>query len=277
VLTIALNGMERAGKAKQAQKLYDNAYKSLLPGDRGPAKAELLAGEGKLQEARALLAGAPPSAPHWRRMAEWDKALQGPARAAALDRAIDAYRHALALSADDHDRALLLGASRERVELALAKGDAKAAAKGAAEALQMDPRNPALNLVLATALEKSADATGAIGACREGIKGLQGQGDPLHAPLRNRLGTLYQGQKRYNEAIAEFKAGLDDAVHATPAQSADLYYGLAVVHAANGDREEAINAIRQYVFWSMHDPHQAARVPQLQALELDLTARRSAG
>ncbi|MDB5099170.1 MAG: Tetratricopeptide repeat [Cyanobacteria bacterium RYN_339] len=281
VLTIALAGMERAGKAKEAQKLYDNAAKSLLPGDRGPAKAELLAGAGSLAAARGLLAQAPPSAGHWRRMAAWDRELaakaKGAERTACLDRAINAYRHALALSADDHDRALLLGASRERVELALAAGDAAAAAKGAADALQMDPRNPALNLALATALDKAADGTGAIAACREGLKGLAGPSDPLHAPLRNRLGGLYQVQKRYNEAIAEFKAGLDDVAHATPAQAADLYYGLAVAHAANGDREAAINAIRQYVFWSMHDPRQAARVPKLQALELDLTARRSAG
>ena len=106
--------------------------------------------------------------------------------------------------------------------------------------------------------------------CAEGLAGLNNPADPRYAALRLRHGQVLRKLKRAPEAIETLKAGLADEAAAPPARCADLWYELAFAHADAAQREEALNATRQYVFWSLHDRRQKQRVPAIQALELGL-------
>lgn len=272
-----IEGYAGLHQSANARKLYEAVASGLRGPGRELAHAEALAARGDLAGARALYLHAPASASRWRRLGDLDRAQarasRGARRLALLRQAQADQLEALAWSGAARDRSAALGLLHEAVTAADAASDARSMERFARAGLRLDPLNPALGLALSNALARVGQTTEAIEAAREALDGLAGPGDTLHAPLRERLGSLYRAQKRYAEAIVEFRRGLEPASHASPALVADLTYGLALAHAGNGDREEALNAIRQYVAASAHDARQSVRVAEVQTLELDLTAR----
>ncbi|HEY9721260.1 MAG TPA: hypothetical protein V6D47_04555, partial [Oscillatoriaceae cyanobacterium] len=112
-------------------------------------QAERLLAQGHQPAAReALIEEAPTHPALWKRLGGIDQAIaatsRGPARVAALQRARDDYRKALALEDDAHVRGALLGCERQLAESALARNSREAQAI-AERALILAPHNPWLS------------------------------------------------------------------------------------------------------------------------------------
>jgi tetratricopeptide (TPR) repeat protein len=187
--------------------------------------------------------------------------------------AIDAYNHAIAVEPDGEAPATALEATRDLTRHLLGLGMAQAAERRAAEGRVLAPNDPALALLHAEGLGKLGRNQELRLACVEGLAGLTRRADPLAAQLHLRHGQVLRKLKRPAEAVEALKAGLAGEVAAAPASCADLWYELAFAHADAAQREEALNASRQYVFWSLHDRMQKPRVAAVQALELGLGRR----
>ncbi|HEY9720963.1 MAG TPA: hypothetical protein V6D47_03065, partial [Oscillatoriaceae cyanobacterium] len=107
-----------------------------------------------------------------------------------------------------------------------------------------------------------------------GLAGIQAPAHPARVPLCDGLGRALHAQRRYGEAIAQFKAALDPAAGATPEVLGGLYFRLAESLAAAGRREEALSAIQQYDVWAQHDPQQTMHGARLRRLAASLGAPR---
>lgn len=251
---------------------------SLLGNSRhgGLMQAELaLARSASARE--ALAAEAPKHPALWRRLGQIDAAIaetgHGAARLTAWLHARDDDRHALALADDPHTRGALLGCERRLAEAWLPT-HARRAEREAERALILAPHNPQLSLDAGEAALRNGDYDRAAADFASGLEGVQAPADPARVRLCDGLGRALHAQRRYDEAIAQFKAALDPAAGATPEVLGGLYFRLAESLAAAGRREEALGAIRQYAVWSQHDPQQALHGARLKRLAATLGAPR---
>lgn len=274
-------GFLRHGMREDARKVVGYAGRaSLSAGAMARLKAELAAADGQIGQARKLLKQAlakKSEAAGWAQLGalEVAQAEREPAhRTARLLAAQAAFRRALAHEADRETRGKLLGVHRALAEHALAHKDYAGAVRHASAALVLAPHNPWLGLALGSAQLKLGQYAEAARALTAALPGITAPHHPAHALLRLRHGQALRAEKRYAEAIETLRAALAEEVQAMPGRSAELYYELAFTLAENGQREEALNAVRQYVFWSQHDPLQGERVEKIQALELELVAQR---
>lgn len=276
-------GLGRLGKTQEVRELVAIAGRShLTPQTLAAVGAEAAAAAGDRTTARAELLRAlehQPSPSLWHRLGtlELERAAQDPpsVRPAHLGQALDAFRHALAtapVSPPPPAFASVLEVTADLATLALQQGDVAQAQRYALEGTLLQPSHPGLGALLAESLMRQGQLEGARIACVRALRGLNAPNDPAHAPLCERLSSILRKQKRFGEAIAVIKEGLAPEVEASPAACASLHFTLAFAHAENGQREEALNAVRQYVFWSIHDKEQTARVTAAQELELSLMA-----
>ncbi|MFP5500889.1 MAG: tetratricopeptide repeat protein [Candidatus Sericytochromatia bacterium] len=275
-----VRGLLAINETTSAKRAAATAARSGLTAPaQGMIKAELAQAENQLAPARQALsqalAGRAGDADAWRRLGELDHALaeaDADRQAEHLGRARESYRHMLALGRGEA-RGALLTIHQAIADEANARGDFKRAAAAASQGRLLEAHHPGLALSHGTALAGQKRHQEAIAALHAGLIGLNGAAHPDHAALRERLGQIYRAQKRYAEAITELKTGLSQEAKAPPARCATLYYELAFALADHGDREEALDASRQYVFWSLHDPRQAERVEQIQKLESRLAGK----
>ncbi len=250
-------------------------------GRQAEIRAEALRAAGQRTLAATALQQAlehHPSADLWLRLAAVEaelgevKARRGERAKAGnhLVAALEASRHALALAPAGLAMARTLEATADLAAHALQAGDVATAERRAAEGRVLAPQEPGLALTHAEALAKLARWDEARQACDDGLAGVTNPGDARHATLRLRHGQALRKLGRPAEAIDTLKLGLAEDTAATPIRCADLWFELAFAHADARQREEALNATRQYVFWSLHDNQQKKRVPAIQELELSL-------
>lgn len=276
------HGFSQARKQDSAATLVALAQSQQVgAGRQAEIRAEALRAAGQRTLAAKALQQAlehHPTADLWLRLAAVEADL-AEAKAKKGDRtvvgnhlvgALEAARHALALEPDGPAVARALEATADLAAHALKAGDVATAERRAAEGRVLAPQEPGLALTHAEALAKLGRWDEARQASLDGLAGVTEPGDPRHATLRLRHGQALRKLARHSEAIDTLKVGLAEETAATPARCADLWFELAFAHADAAQREEALNATRQYVFWSLHDRQQKARVPAIQELELSL-------
>jgi tetratricopeptide (TPR) repeat protein len=271
-------GLLLIGKKADAQKAADAAARAGAPaGPLAVLRAELAIASGQRSQARlALLAAIEHggTAERWSRLGEVDAALANkvaPAqRPAALGRAAEDWRHALALAPDDKLRGRLAALHKALAEDALRRKDWAGARRFAADGLLLVPGNAALCLAEGDALKGLEKPLEARAAYELGLASLEGPTPALGAAIRDRLGHLLLETGEYDAAIAVLKTGLATEASASPAVCASMYYALALACRGANQPEAAVEAAHQYLFWSFHDPHEIQRVPEIQRLESQL-------
>jgi tetratricopeptide (TPR) repeat protein len=152
----------------------------------------------------------------------------------------------------------------------LAAGDAVRAEHVAAAAAVLAPRDPDVALLLADACLVRALWGAAREACVAGLAGITRPSDPRHASLRLRLGRSLRKLGQPAEAVAALAVGVSDAASPSPRQAAELWYELAFAHLAADQREEALNATRQYARFAGQDPQGKRRATEVQQLAAKL-------
>lgn len=276
------HGFSQADKKQDADTILGLAKAQHVGAGR---MAEIRAETLRTADQRTLAANAlqqalehHPSADLWLRLAAVEAELaevrakqrKRPEAARHHGAALEAARHALALEPDGPAVARTLEATTDLAAFAMAAGDAATAERHAAEGRVLAPHDPALALRHAEALARLGRWEDVRQACADGLAGVKDPADARHATLRLRHGQALRKLKRPVDAIEALKAGLAEDAAAPPGRCADLWFELAFAHADAQQREEALNATRQYVFWSLHDNQQKARVPAIQELELSL-------
>lgn len=276
------HGFSQAQKPVEAQALLKLAEQAhVAPAQLAVVRAEASRAAGQRTLARDGLLQAlerEPTPELWLRLGAVEaqlaeaKGAKGDqaARTEHLALAIDAYQHAIATQPDGEGAAKALAATRALVEQLLKRNMVQAAERRAAEGRVLAPTDPQLSLLHAEALGRMGRDEDQRSACAAGLAGITSPADTRTAALHLRHGQVLRKLKRPAEAVETLKAGLAEEVAAPPARCADLWYELAFAHVDAQQREEALNAARQYAFWSQHDLRQKQRVPAIQALELGL-------
>lgn len=284
LLTRLVHGLAEIGKAGEAKAILRlaSSYK-LGPGHMAELRGEAAIAARQLETAREALLQAlehRSEARVWRRLAGLELRLANQKDGAPLQQghhlksAHDATRHALTLSPDGDAVKMATTIAIRLARHELEKGDAKAAEKVAAEALLLAPRNLDLTIARADALRALTRSEDVVVACREGLSGIADLAAPQHAELRWRLGRELRHLGRNAEALDALAAGLTDAVGAPKPLAAQIWYELAFVHAALEQREEAMNALRQYTVLASFDPNKKARSQSVIALTSKLADAR---
>ncbi|MEB3220908.1 MAG: hypothetical protein VKS61_02420 [Candidatus Sericytochromatia bacterium] len=274
------HGLSQAHHPADAAALVALAGKLRLPPGRlAELRAEAARAAGQMSEARRSLLRAidhSPSAALWLRLAAVDEAAAGRPRLAPAQRrrhladALEATRHALAFDPSGPAVGHALRLHRVLAAAHLAAGDAVRAEHVAAAAAVLAPRDPAVALVLADACLVRARWGAARDACVAGLAGIVRPSDPRHASLRLRLGRSLRKLGQPAEAVAALAVGVSDAASPNPRQAAELWYELAFAHLAADQREEALNATKQYARFASQDPHGVRRAAEVQQLAAKL-------
>lgn len=284
ILTRLVRGLGEIGKPKEAQSILRLAgnYK-LGQGRLAALRAEAALAAGKTEKARESLLLAlehQADVTLWLRLSEVEHQLSRihsknrAARMKHLIAAHDAARHGLEQSPEGQAGKRLIAVTIELAQMHLSGKDAKAAETIVSRAALLDPAHPDLAMLLADARRVLKQPEGVIIACREGLDGIVELSDPRHAKLRWRLGRQLRELGRHQEALDELAKGVGEASDAPKTLAAQIWYELAFVHAKLEQREEALNAIRQYATLARFDPHKTSRTKEVNALEAVLAQAR---
>ncbi|MEB3196981.1 MAG: hypothetical protein VKP62_07225 [Candidatus Sericytochromatia bacterium] len=284
VLGRLAHGLAQAGKKQEAASLVKLADAFRLGvGRRAELRAELARASGKLGLARQALLQAleyGPQASLWLRLATVEAQLavtaqhRGIRAVTHLEAALDATRHALALEPTGPASERAIQISRDLAAALLAQRQASRAERVAQIATWLAPSHPQLSLVLADARLAANHPAQALDACLAGLSGTAQPADAPYAPLRLRQGRALRQLGRHGEAIAALAEALSDAAAAKPVVVADAWFELTFAHAALNQREEALNAARQYVAASQYDPRRGGRAADVKRIELAMRQTR---
>jgi tetratricopeptide (TPR) repeat protein len=274
------HGLSQARRLDEATALVSMAATLRLPPGRlAELRAESARAAGKPAEARRFLLQAiehAPSSALWLRLASVDAAAARAPHVTVAQRrrhlsdALDASRHALAFEPEGPARRLLVSLHQELAAAHLGAGDAVRAEHFAAKGTMLAPHDPTLALCLADARLSRGRWDAAREACLAGLSGIARAADPRHASLRLRLGRALRKLDQPAVAVAALAEGLSDAASPAPRQAVELWYELAFAHAAADQREEALNAARQYGRLARHDPRGKGRAVEVQKLAASL-------
>lgn len=276
LLTRLLHGLAEAGKPGEARSILRlaSSYK-LGPGHLAELRGQAAIAAEQFEPAREALLQAVEHRPEeriWLRLADVemhlaDSQAKSPVkRVRHLMAAHEASRRALTLAPDGEALKRTSEVALNLAQSQLALRDAKSAEAVAERAVLLSPGNPDLALVLADARRVLGRSEGVVDACREGLAGITNLSAPQHAGLRWRLGRELRQLGRHTEALDVLSAGLTEAIAAPKPLATQIWYELAFVHAALEQREEAMNALRQYTVLATFDPEKQARSQGLSAL-----------
>ena len=284
VLTRLVRGLAETGRPKDAGALVRLAsHYKVGPGYMAELRAEAALAARKMPEARAALLQAVEHRPTerlWLRLAAVEQGLASVPGTSASQRrehlasALEATRHALSQAPEGLALSQAIQLSQQLAQNYVKAQDARAAEAVAAKAMLLSPHHPELALILADARHTLKRSDGVVAACREGLAGVTDWASPPHAALRWRLGRELRLLGRHPEALEELAAGLTEAAGAPKPLAAQMWYELAFVHAALAQREEALNALRQYAVLAFLDPNRTTRAQAVDTLESKLAKAR---